>query len=280
MRQTLLIGLIFVLFTTQDALCQVTVAIGDFENQSDTFYLDSWEKSIPEYLKSELSRSETIIIVERRQLESVLREQALSMTGLVDSSTAQKVGDLVGAQFVITGTINKSGGWTRIDAKIIRVVTGHIKSEKVRAKDDEHLDEMIQLLGNNMLHVLVGNVSYKEKIELQKFPTTYFLITSVGLAASTIILNNAYKNKLDEYHGATNLAQFDASYDSANQLYKIRNILAYTTGVAIIGTVYCWIRNISPNEILASTYDFNTQIIPTLALDLDNGFQAGVVIQF
>jgi TolB-like protein len=280
MKQTLFIALIFIFCINQTGLAQVTVAIADFENQSDTFYLDTWEKSIPEYLKSELSGSENIIIVERRQLESVLREQALSMTGLVDSSTAQKIGDLVGAQFVITGTINKSGGWTRIDAKIIRVVTGHVKSEKVRAKDDEHLDEMVQLLANNILHILVGNVSYQEKIELKKCPTTYFLIASVGLVASTVILNNAYKNKLDEYHNATNLVQFDPAYDSANRLYKIRNILAYTTGVALVGAVYCWIRNISPNEILASTNDFDKQIIPTLALDLDNGFQAGVVIQF
>jgi TolB-like protein len=259
---------------------QVTIAIGDFKNQSDTFYLDGWEKSIPEYLKSEVSKSEKVIMVERRQLETVLSEQALTMTGLVDSSTAQKVGDLLGAQFVISGTISQSGGWTRIDAKIIRVATGHVRSEKVRARDDEHLDEMVQLLANNMLHILVGDKSYQEKIELKKYPTTYFLLASAGLAAGTLIVNNAYQNKLDAYQSATRLSEFDTNYDSANQLYTVRNVLASVTGAAIIVTVYFWIRNLSPNQILAYNSDPDMRVIPTLALDLEHGVKAGVVIHF
>jgi uncharacterized protein YdaL len=53
---------------------QLTLAIGDFKNDSEVFYLDAWEKSIPEFLKSDLARSDKLIVVERQQLEAVLQE--------------------------------------------------------------------------------------------------------------------------------------------------------------------------------------------------------------
>jgi TolB-like protein len=268
------------LASAQPNQAQVTVAIGDFNNQSEEFYLDAWEKSIPEYLKSDMGRSDKVVLVERRQIESVLREQALTMSGLVDSSTAQKVGNLVGAQFVVSGTINKSGEWTRIDTRIIRVSTGHIKSETVRATDEDHLNEMVELLANNILHVLVGDIPYREKIELKKYPTTYFLLASAGLAVTAIILNNSYQTKLDQYRNAQELSQFDNLYDSANQLYKTRNVIAVVAGTALLGTIYCWIRNLSPNEILALNKTEQVAWIPTLNLDYNKGIQAGVTIHF
>ena len=73
---------------------QTTVAIGDFQNRTNRIYLDSWEQKIPEFLQSELSGSSEIVLVERQSLQAILEEQALTMTGLVDSSTAQEVGRL------------------------------------------------------------------------------------------------------------------------------------------------------------------------------------------
>lgn len=262
------------------ALAQVTVAIGGFENLSDQFYLDGWEQSIPEYLISELSKSDKIVLVERRQLEGVLREQALQMSGMVDSSTAQKIGTLLGAQFVVSGTINKTGDWIRLNARIIKVTSGHIKSETVRAKDSDHLSEMVELLANNILYMLAGDRSYQEKIKLRKCPTTYFLLASAGLAVTTIILNNSYQKKLDQYRQAQKISEFDPLYDSANQLHTARNMVAILTGTAVLGTIYCWIRNLSPNEILALHKRGDFSLVPGLAVDYKNGVRAGVNIHF
>jgi len=273
--------ILILLFTHMgSAIAQVTVALGGFENLSDQFNLDAWEKSVPEYLTSELSKSDKIVLVERRQLESVLKEQALQMSGLVDSSTAQKIGTLLGAQFVVSGTINKSGDWIRLDARIIRVASGHIKSETVRAKDSDHLSEMVELLTNNILHMLVGDRAYQDKIKLKTCPITYFLLTSAGLATTTIILNNAYQNKLDQYRQAQKLSEFDPLYDSANQLHAARNIVAIITGTAVLATFYCWIRNLSPNEILALHESGDFILVPGLAVDDNNGVRAGVSIHF
>ncbi len=259
---------------------QTTVAVADFRNRSNAFYLDSWERAIPEFLVTELSSSERIIIVERSQLESVLTEQALSMTGLIDSATAQKVGKILGAQFVITGSINRVSGWTRIDAKIIRVATGQVRSEKVRAKSDEYLNEMLELLANNLRNVLSGEGRYREKLELDTYPTTYFLAATVGLAAVSAISNSAYNKKLDEYRAAVRLDEFDSKYDDANRLNKSRIFFAGLTVAALAGTIYCWINNLSPEEILANRKTGKEQIIPFLATDKPGSLRAGVSIRF
>ena len=275
----ILSGIVFISVGTLNA--QVTVALADFKNQSEVFYLDEWEKSIPEFLKSELSSSEKIIIVERRQIEDVLKEQALSMTGLVDSSTAQKVGNMLGAQFVLTGTINKAGGWTRIDAKIIKVSTGHVRSEMVRSNDEDHLAEMVELLANNIRYTLAGDTEHRDKIELgSKYPTNYFLIATAGLAVTTYIFYKTYQNKYDEYKGAVLVKDINERYDSANNFKNTTIIMASITGVALIGTFYCWINNLSPDEVLALNHNNKPSIIPNFAVDYNGKVRAGVSIHF
>ena len=280
MRKIFLVIFLVICSNAYPLFSQMTVAIADFKNNTDSFYLDDWEKSIPEFLKSELSKSDKIVIVERRQLEAVLKEQALSMTGLVDSSTAQQVGTLLGAEYVISGTINQSGKWTRIDAKIIRVSSGHVKGEKVQAPDDKHLTEMTSLLGNNIIVMLSGEGAYIEKETLTKYPTTYFLVATAGLAIGTLIVNNAYNKKLDEYQNAAELSEFDDAYDTANNLNKARIVLASLTGAALIGTLYCWIQNMSPDELIAYENRSKQKYVPNLYFDGKGGVYASLSIHF
>ncbi len=271
---------IFIITAFFPLKAQITVVIADFKNSSDIFYLNSWEQSVPEFLKSELSRTDEILVVERRQLEAVLKEQALNMTGLVDTSTAQKVGNLLGAEYVINGTINQLEDGVRIDAKIIHISTGQVKSEKVQAPDNKYLGEMIALLGNNIIFLLSGKGVHQDKLTLKKYPTGYFLAASAGLAIGTLLVNNSYNNKLDEYHQATRLSEFDDSYDTANNLNKFRITMATLTGVALIGTVYCWINNMSPDEITAYHPLKGPGVIPFLAIDGEGGVYATINIRF
>jgi len=280
MKYTFSFFLLLIFLNVGSLQAQMTVAIADFKNNTDTFYLDDWVKSIPEFLKSELSKSENLVIVERRQLEAVLKEQALSMTGLVDSSTAQQVGNLLGAEYVISGTISQSGKWTRIDAKIIRVSSGHVKGEKVQAPDDKHLTEMVSLLGNNIIVILSGDGTYIEKKTLTNYPTTYFLAASAGLAIGTLVVNNAYNKKQEEYQNATGLSEFDEAYDAANNLNNVRIVMASLTGIAVLGTIYCWIQNMSPDEILAHEDAGRPKFVPNVIFDGEGGVYAALTIHF
>lgn len=275
-KKIISILLLFIFFSLN---AQVTVVIADFENNSGGFNLDYWEKTIPDFLTSELSKSQRIIIVERNKLDKVLEEQALSLTGILDSSNAKQVGKLLNAQFIIQGTINQTNSNTRIDANIIKVKTGEVKNEKVIAPDENHLEEMTQLLGNNIKKVLVGQGTYIEKVQLSEMPTTYFMVATAGFAITTILLNNAYINNLNDYNKATKLSEFDSKYNDANSMNKLKIFAASAAGVALAGTIYCWIRNMSSNEILAiNKSEFN--IYPNLAFSAENKLITGFTIVF
>ena len=272
--------LLFLLSAVIPLCAQMTVVITDFKNHTDSFFLDTWEQTVPEYLKSELSRSDKIVVLERRHLETVLQEKALAMTGLMDSSTVQEVGSLLGAEYVISGTISESGSDVRIDCKIIRVSTGQVKTERVQAPDAGYQGEMMSLLGNNVMYTLAGEGTYRSRDVIKKYPTTYFLAATAGLAIGTAVIGKAYNDQLDAYQQATRLSEFDERYDTANNLNITKIVFATLTGAALLGTIYCWVGNMNPDEIKAGEKNNGLTVMPLFFIDTQGAMYATVQFRF
>lgn len=280
--QKILLYLFLFLFPTvffSHLSAQVRVAIAEFNNESRAFYLDQWEKSIPDLLQEKLSRDGELIILERRKLRAVLDEKALSMAGLTDSTNIQEIGKLLDAEYVITGAIHKFRNRYRIDASIVKVNSAETRSEKVDSPDRDHLPQMIDLLANNILYDLTGRGKYKSRIRLNRAPTKYFLLGTVGLAVATGLVRTAYQKKLDEYHRNTQLDRFDELYRQANGSQKLSVGLAGLTGAALVGTIYCWIKNLSPREILAEN-SWHKSVLPYFAANFKNEVKIGLQIRF
>lgn len=282
MRFSLNLLLLFLAIALTTPFClqsQIRVAIGEFKNESGQFYLDQWERTIPDLLQTKISKSDNIVVLERRKLKAVLEEKALSLSGLTDSTHAREIGSLLDAEYVIFGSIHEIDNQYRIDASIVKVSTGQTQSEKVTSPDREHLSQMVELLGNNILFDLTGNGKYKNRVKLTGYPTKYFLAATVGLGIATVLVQSKYQSNLDDYHNNTELRQFDELYNKANRSKKLSISLASLTGTALLGTIYCWIRNLSPREI----YALNTQGIrarPYLAINTNNEVRIGAQIHF
>ena len=93
------------------------VAVLKLENKTKTPLPDaSWQigEGLTEMLTTELFKTGRFVIVERAALADIVREQELGQTGLVQKETAVKVGEVLGAQMLITGAITEfeasSGG--------------------------------------------------------------------------------------------------------------------------------------------------------------------------
>ncbi len=80
------------------------VAIGSFNNTSGQKGI---EDRLNAFVITELSAIDDpfLRIVDRQNLEMVLEEQRMSLSGIVDESTAVEVGNLLGAKAIITGTV-------------------------------------------------------------------------------------------------------------------------------------------------------------------------------
>lgn len=271
--------LILSLFLIIEGQAQVHVAIVDFRNQSEQFYLDSWERIIPDLLRANLSRIDGLIVVDRNRLDTILEEQALSLSGLVNTEQAQEVGKLLGAEFLITGSIHEVNRKIRISADIIRIKTGQVKTEQVNGPDQKHLDKMTSLLANNLVYQLTQNVPYMEEIKLKSSRVWYFLGATTAFAVGAMLTNDAYKENSDNYNQATKLTQFDTYFDRANDYRKITTGLASFAGAAFIGTVISWIQNQNAQTIHACAPDHGC-IKPTIFVEANKDFTFGLTIHF
>ena len=82
------------------------VAVTEFENQSGAGWWRGgvgWE--LAGMLSNELSASGAFKVLERAQIQSVLEEQNLAASGRVKAGTGAQIGQLTGAQYLITGTV-------------------------------------------------------------------------------------------------------------------------------------------------------------------------------
>ena len=108
------------------------IAIVYFDNTSGERKLDKLKKGLAGMLITDLSNINMLDIVERERLEEIIKEQKLSNSKKFDPSTAAKLGKLLGAEIILTGSYFEMFGTFRIDARFINVETGEIlKSEGV-----------------------------------------------------------------------------------------------------------------------------------------------------
>ena len=230
---------------------QLNIAVTHFSNNSNILVLDSWESTVPSLLRSELARSKHIILVERDKLAAIFEEQKLALAGFIDSSKIKDIGNLAGADFIVSGNIQKVEDKIRIDANITRVKTGEVHIERAYATDKDHLDKMIELLANNIEFHLTGEGKYKESISTSRYPTYYFLGATAVLATATILFNQSYKDNQKKYDNALALKNFDKYYDDANNARKLSIVMASLGGSALVGTLFCWIKNQSIEDVSA-----------------------------
>ena len=81
-------------------------------------------KTLSEMLITALIQGQSYQVMERMQLEKILQEQSLSLTGVIDEETALKVGKLAGLEAVILGSVSRLNNAVEADARLIDVQTG------------------------------------------------------------------------------------------------------------------------------------------------------------
>lgn len=84
------------------------VAVMEFEDKTGH---GSWNlgSGMADKLATALFKSGRFVVIEREQLDKIMKEQALGMTGAVTQGTAANVGRLAGVELMVTGSVNEFG---------------------------------------------------------------------------------------------------------------------------------------------------------------------------
>lgn len=97
--------LVLVLSFSVTAQNIATVAVVDFSNNTGR-RIPNIESTASEYISTLLSNKNGLQVVERKKLASIMREQGLSQSGIIDNqNTAIQLGKLLGAEYLITGSL-------------------------------------------------------------------------------------------------------------------------------------------------------------------------------
>ena len=116
---------------------RVKIGIIEFQSLNEEAKKDNLGKIISEMLTTSFVNSESFKIIEREQLQKVIKEFQLSQSGIIDTSHAKQIGKMAGADAIVTGSVTKIGNDLRLDARIIDVESGIIlTAEKSEGKVD------------------------------------------------------------------------------------------------------------------------------------------------
>jgi TolB-like protein len=123
---------------------KVTVAVTDLQAQGVT---QSDAAVISEQLRYQLYHLGSFTVLERNQMESILKEQGFQQTGCSSEQCAVEMGQLLGVKQIITGSIGKVGSYSILNVRFIDVATGKIvfnESEQIKGNIEEVLDKSLK----------------------------------------------------------------------------------------------------------------------------------------
>lgn len=229
----------------------VTVAIGEFRNETDLMYIDSWGRKIEAFLAAELSRHTDISVVERQELKSLIDEKTLDSSGLTDPAGTGKAASLLSAQYIVTGVINKLDRGLRIDARIIDTGSGKTVTEKVQAPMNAPLEKMTSLLASNIHYQLTGSGRPVDRMRLHRYPAAVCLAGTSVLAASALAAHLAFLDRRSEYRDAARLEDFDPLHERAERTLRLRNGLSIASGIGLVLSGFFLYQNSHADEITA-----------------------------
>ena len=133
-----------------------TAAVLNFEARSRQAANDNVGKSMGELLFVKLLESGCVDLVERAELDKALDELHLSAVGMTSQESQVKLGQLIGAKILITGSIFEAGQKRYAVAKIIGTETSRVKGCSVSGTGD-YL-ELVPALAEKVQAVLENDV--------------------------------------------------------------------------------------------------------------------------
>lgn len=150
-----------------------TVSILYFQNQTNRPELDPLQKGLALMLITDLSKIETLQVVERTRIQALVDELELGGTGLVDRQTAPRVGRLLGAAYLVGGQLGPSPqSGLQIDSDVVRTARQDTLGRPASAGPLEELLRMEKELLFEIVRLLQLELTPAQKEALAKPLTT------------------------------------------------------------------------------------------------------------
>lgn len=86
------------------------IAVLQFENKADNqWWYSRGGAAAQDKFVTELVKSGKFRVIDREQLDAIMREKSLTLSGDIDPKTAMKIGKLLGVQYFLAGAVTEYG---------------------------------------------------------------------------------------------------------------------------------------------------------------------------
>lgn len=106
---------------------------------------------VTDLLFANLVSRDDLVLVERQDLDKILREQELSAAGLTDPKQSNLVGQLTGAKVLVTGSVLQVGDSLYLVAKLMGVETTRVIGASAKGKANGDLDALAVELAKDVV---------------------------------------------------------------------------------------------------------------------------------
>ena len=216
------------------------IAVSDFDNVGESAENMKIGETVGELIAGILSEFDGATIIERRNLNKLMEEMALQQAGFTSSETAAEVGNLLGAEYTIVGSVARTGNVFVINGRILNNSTGKVIAV---AYDEINANQLIvvssELFSINKNRVLATVISIIPGMGqwFNDRPLKALIFTSATtiLVGSALSLKQLGDDAYREYQ--TNTRSSVIKYDDASSYYD-------TARLALFGAVTIWAINL------------------------------------
>lgn len=227
-----------------------TLAILPLANHSPNAKLDEFRNGLAEVLQANLGSISGIRLVERDKLNSILAEQKLSASGLVDPKTAIRIGKLLKAQRLLVGSFLELGNNVCVQIRLIEAGSAAVLASHKFTGSRDGVAEMIEDLTLKTVADLAVRISSDTQAAIQKQARARTLEGSVHQASALRL------SRQGKYGDAADVCQRAILIEPANisfyreRIYLLRSVGRYDE---ILQTAE--LAHTRPEFATASTFD-------------------------
>src|ERR1044072_2927064 len=202
---------------------KATIAVVEFADLEGN--VTNFGRFLAEELITRLHETEKFKVIERQLLNQVIKEQKLTLSGIVDPNSAKQLGRVLGVDAIVSGSISDLGKTVRVNARLISNETGEIFA--VAAREFVKDQTIIDLMGSGEANSSTRDSSSSNKSAKQTVKASLYTFDLDGCRRSgtTIVCDlTITNNDNDRMFSYDNLVNGAGITDNFGNIYGATSI--------------------------------------------------------
>ena len=121
---------------------------------------EEYGEAIAGMLMTELINGKIFQVVERSEIDRIMKEMAFQISGAVDAGTAKQLGELLGVDIMVLGTVAKFGSLVETDIRLIDTESGEaLLAEHESSQSAREIRNMVSNLAQKIAQRYLGRLA-------------------------------------------------------------------------------------------------------------------------